>query len=226
MSLIYVVEDDSNIREIETFSLKNSGYSVMEFECARDFYKKLGDRLPDLILLDIMLPDEDGLNIIRKLRTRTETRRIPIILVTAKTSEIDMVKGLDAGADDYITKPFGIMELIARVKAMLRRSEQKEEKKLLSFEDIFIDGDKHMVYINDKPCELTYKEFELLKLLIHNAGIVMTRDIIMERIWDTDFEGGSRTLDMHIKNLRHKIKDSRVNIKTIRNVGYFIEKED
>lgn len=226
MSLIYVVEDDSNIREIETFSLKNSGYSVMEFECARDFYKKLGERVPNLIILDIMLPDEDGLNIIKKLRANPETKRVPIILVTAKTSEIDMVKGLDAGADDYITKPFGIMELIARVKAMLRRSEQKEEKKLLSFEDIFIDGDKHMVYINDEPCELTYKEFELLKLLINNAGIVMTRDVIMERIWDTDFEGESRTLDMHIKNLRQKIKNARVNIKTIRNVGYLIEKED
>lgn len=226
MSLIYVVEDDSNIREIETFSLKNSGYNVMEFECAKDFYKKIAERIPNLIILDIMLPDEDGLKIIKKLRSNAETKRVPIILVTAKTSEIDMVKGLDAGADDYITKPFGIMELIARVKAMLRRSEQKEEKKLLSFEDIFIDGDKHMVYINDEPCELTYKEFELLKLLIHNAGIVMTRDIIMERIWDTDFEGESRTLDMHIKNLRQKIKNSRVTIKTVRNVGYLIEKEN
>lgn len=226
MSLIYVVEDDSNIREIETFSLKNSGYSVMEFECARDFYKRLGDRVPNLIILDIMLPDEDGLNIIKRLRSNAETKKVPIILVTAKTSELDMVKGLDVGADDYITKPFGVMELIARVKAMLRRSEQKEEKKLLSFEDIFIDGDKHMVYINDEPCELTYKEFELLKLLINNTGIVMTRDIIMERIWDTDFEGESRTLDMHIKNLRQKIKNSRVSIKTIRNVGYLIEKED
>ena len=226
MSLIYVVEDDSNIREIESFALKNSGYSVVEFECAKDFYKKLAERVPNLIILDIMLPDDDGLSIVKKLRSNPETKRIPVMLVTAKTSEIDKVKGLDVGADDYITKPFGIMELIARVKAILRRSEDLEDKKLISFEDIFIDGDKHMVYIKDKPCELTYKEFELLKLLINNAGIVMTRDIIMERVWDTDFEGESRTLDMHIKNLRQKIKESVVTIKTVRNVGYLIEKEN
>lgn len=226
MALIYVVEDDSNIREIESFALKNSGYSVVEFECAKDFNKKLAERVPNLIILDIMLPDDDGLNMVKKLRSHPETKRIPVILVTAKTTEIDKVKGLDVGADDYITKPFGIMELIARVKAILRRSEDLEEKKLISFEDIFIDGDKHMVFVKDKPCELTYKEFELLKLLINNAGIVMTRDIIMERVWDTDFEGESRTLDMHIKNLRQKIKDSEVTIKTVRNVGYLIEKEN
>lgn len=226
MSLIYVVEDDSNIREIETFSLKNSGYTVAEFECAKDFYRRVAERVPNLIILDIMLPDDDGLNIVKKLRSNPETKRTPVILVTAKTSEIDMVKGLDVGADDYITKPFGVMELIARVKAILRRSDNQEEKKLISFEDIFIDGDKHMVYIKDEPCELTYKEFELLKLLINNAGIVMTRDIIMERVWDTDFEGESRTLDMHIKNLRQKIKNSKVTIKTVRNVGYLVEKED
>lgn len=226
MSLIYVVEDDSNIREIEAFALKNSGYTVVESQCGKDFYKRLGERIPNLIVLDIMLPDDDGLNIVRKLRSNPETKRIPVILVTAKTSEIDMVKGLDVGADDYITKPFGIMELIARVKAILRRSEEKDEDKLITFEDIFIDGDKHMVYIKDEPVELTFKEFELLKLLINNAGIVLTRDVIMERVWDTDFEGESRTLDMHIKNLRQKIKDSNVTIKTVRNVGYLIEKEN
>lgn len=226
MSLIYVVEDDSNIREIESFALKNSGYSVTEFECAKDFYKRVADRVPDLIILDIMLPDDDGLNIVKKLRSNPETKRTPVILVTAKASEIDMVKGLDVGADDYITKPFGIMELIARVKAILRRSSNHEDRKLITFEDIFIDGDKHMVYVNDDPCELTYKEYELLKLLVNNAGMVMSRDIIMERVWDTDFEGESRTLDMHIKNLRQKIKNSRVTIKTIRNVGYLIEKEN
>lgn len=226
MALIYIVEDDGNIREIESFALKNSGYSVVEFECAGDFYKKLMERVPNLIILDIMLPDDDGLNVVKKLRNNQETKRTPVILVTAKTTEIDMVKGLDVGADDYIAKPFGIMELIARVKAILRRSEVLEEKKLISFGDIFIDGDKHMVYVNDVPCELTYKEFKLLSLLINNAGIVMTRDVIMERVWDTDFEGESRTLDMHIKNLRQKIKDSKVTIKTVRNVGYLIEKED
>lgn len=226
MALIYVVEDDNNIREIETFALKNSGYSVTGFECAGDFYKKMSEHVPNLIILDIMLPDEDGLNIVRKLRNNPETRRVPVILVTAKTTELDKVKGLDVGADDYIIKPFGVMELIARVKALLRRSEDMDEKSLISIGNLFIDGDKRMVYVDNTPCELTYKEYQLLKLLVNNAGRVMTRDMIMERVWDTDYEGESRTLDMHIKNLRQKLKNSTITIKTVRNVGYLVEKED
>lgn len=223
MALIYIVEDDQNIREIESFALKNSGYRVMDFECAKDFYKKIGEKVPQLILLDIMLPDEDGLDVVRKLRGMPETRKIPIILVTAKTTEIDKVKGLDIGADDYITKPFGVMELISRVKAVLRRSKGMDEDKVLALADLYIDNEKHMVYIKEEPCELTYKEYELLKLLLLNTGIVMSRDIIMERIWGTDFEGESRTLDMHIKTLRQKLKDADVTIKTVRNVGYIME---
>lgn len=223
MAWIYIVEDDQNIREIESFALKNSGYHVMDFECAKDFYKKLSDKVPALILLDIMLPDEDGLEVVRKVRSNPETRKVPIILVTAKTTEIDKVKGLDIGADDYITKPFGVMELISRVKAVLRRSKGMEEDKNLSLADVFIDNEKHMVYVKDEPCELTFKEYELLKLLLINTGIVMSRDIIMERIWGTDFEGESRTLDMHIKTLRQKLKDAEVTIKTVRNVGYIME---
>lgn len=223
MALIYVVEDDQNIREIESFALKNSGYRVMDFECAKDFYKKIGEKVPQLILLDIMLPDEDGLDVVRKLRGMPETRKVPIILVTAKTTEIDKVKGLDIGADDYITKPFGVMELISRVKAVLRRSKGMDEDKVLALADLYIDNEKHMVYIKEEPCELTYKEYELLKLLLINTGIVMSRDIIMERIWGTDFEGESRTLDMHIKTLRQKLKDADITIKTVRNVGYIME---
>lgn len=223
MALIYVVEDDKNIREIERFALQNSGYRVEEFECARDFYKRIATKAPQLILLDIMLPDEDGLAIVKKLRMTAETKKVPVIMVTAKTTEIDKVKGLDLGADDYITKPFGVMELISRVKAVLRRSYQTEEEKQLSLGEVSIDSEKHMVTVNDEVCELTFKEYELLKLLMTNAGIVMTRDVIMERVWGVDFEGESRTLDMHIKTLRQKLKESGSRIKTVRNVGYIME---
>ncbi len=223
MALIYIVEDDKNIREIETFALKNSGYQITDFECAKDFYHGLQDKTPNLILLDIMLPDEDGLTIVKKLRSHSETRKIPIILVTAKTTEIDKVKGLDIGADDYLTKPFGVMELISRVKALIRRSSGMEEEKFYSKGGLFLDLEKHAVFVDDEHIELTYKEYELLKLLLQNIGIVTSREIIMERVWGTDFEGESRTLDMHIKTLRQKLKDAGSMIRTIRNVGYMIE---
>ena len=221
MALIYVVEDDKNIQEIETFALANVGYDVKGFDSAMDFYEALNDTTPDLILLDIMLPDEDGLEIVGKLRRRPETKKLPVIMVTAKTTEIDKVKGLDVGADDYLTKPFGVMELIARVKAVLRRT--MEEEKFLSLGDVFLDDEKHMVYVKDQPCSLTFKEYELLKLLLHNAGIVVTREIILERVWGIDFEGESRTLDMHIRTLRQKLGDAGTMIRTVRNVGYMIE---
>lgn len=223
MALIYVVEDDQNIREIERFALQNSGYHVEEFGNAKEFYKRIADKLPQLILLDIMLPDEDGLAIIKKLRSMSETKRVPVIMVTAKTTELDKVKGLDLGADDYITKPFGIMELISRVKAVLRRTGESVEEQNLTLGEVSIDCKKHMVTVGDEVCELTFKEYELLKLLMMNAGIVMTRDVIMERVWGIDFEGESRTLDMHIKTLRQKLKDAGSRIKTIRNVGYIME---
>lgn len=223
MALIYVVEDDQNIREIERFALQNSGYHVEEFGSAKEFYKRIADKLPQLILLDVMLPDEDGLTIIKKLRSMSETKRVPVIMVTAKTTELDKVKGLDLGADDYITKPFGVMELISRVKAVLRRTGESVEEQNLTLGEVSIDCKKHMVTVGDEVCELTFKEYELLKLLMMNAGIVMTRDVIMERVWGIDFEGESRTLDMHIKTLRQKLKDAGSRIKTIRNVGYIME---
>ncbi len=221
MPLIYIVEDDTNIREIESFALKNSGYNIADFESALEFNKALQNKIPDLILLDIMLPDEDGLMILKRLRSTPETKKIPIIMVTAKTTEIDKVKGLDSGADDYITKPFGIMELISRVKALLRRSGDYEEK-VISVGDIIIDDSKHTVTVDGELCELTYKEYELLKLLMNNMGIVLKREVIMERIWGIDFEGESRTLDMHIKTLRKKLGSGGQFIKTVRNVGYVI----
>ena len=223
MALIYIVEDDVNIREIESFALKNSGYTIEDFACAKDFFARIRDKVPDLVLLDIMLPDEDGLEIVKKLRKKAETRMVPIIMVTAKTSEMDKVKGLDIGADDYLTKPFGVMELISRTKALLRRSLHMSEEKLLSIGDIFLDDEKRMVYVHDVPCELTYKEFELLKMLMQNAGIVIPRVEIMVHIWGMDYEGESRTLDMHIKTLRQKLGESGSRIKTVRNVGYRLE---
>ena len=223
MALIYVVEDDVNIQEIEMFALKNSGYRVEGFGNAKDFFAKLSEKTPDLILLDVMLPDLDGLSILKKVRMVPDTKRIPVIFVSAKTSEIDKVKGLDMGADDYLAKPFGVMELISRVKALLRRSNAASEEKTLALGEIQIDNEKHCVYVGNQLCELTYKEFELLKMMMQNVGIVLTRDRIMERVWGTDYEGESRTLDMHIKTLRKKLGEEGTRIKTVRNVGYVLE---
>ena len=222
--MIYIVEDDLNIQEIELFALKNSGYQAAAFDTAQGFFRALGERLPELVLLDIMLPDEDGISILRDLRRRADTQRIPVILVTAKDSEIDKVKGLDSGADDYIAKPFGVMELIARVKALLRRSGGPEES-LLICGNVTLDGEKRQVTVGGKPVELTYKEFELLRLLMKNHGIVISREVIMERVWDSSFEGESRTIDVHVRTLRQKLGSSGALIKTIRNVGYMADAE-
>ena len=222
--MIYIVEDDRNIQEIELFALKNSGYQATGFETAQDFYRALDSRLPELVLLDIMLPDEDGLAVLRHLRTREQTQRIPVILVTAKTSELDKVKGLDAGADDYISKPFGVMEMIARVKALLRRSGTAEES-VLTCGCVTLLTERRQALVNGKPVELTYKEYELLKLLMKNRGIVISRDVIMERVWDSSFEGESRTIDVHVRTLRQKLGEGGAIIRTIRNVGYMADAE-
>ena len=219
--LVYIVEDDNNISEIESFALKNSGYITEVFETGRIFSKHLQNKKPDIVLLDIMLPDMDGLEILRKMRNTPDYKKIPVIMVTAKTTEIDKVKGLDLGADDYISKPFGIMELISRVKALLRRTLNLEEE-VLSYENVVMDVEKRAVYVDNESVELTYKEFELLKLLLQNSGIVLRREVIMDRVWGTEFEGESRTLDMHIKTLRQKLGNGGAIIKTIRNVGYEI----
>lgn len=222
MALIYVVEDDEDIREIETVCLRNSGHEVLSFENAADFFKKMDDVLPNLILLDIMLPDMDGNAIIKILRDNKDTKRLPVIMVTAKTTEIDMIRGLENGADDYIKKPFSVMELITRVKALLRRCETDEED-TLTLGKIVIDNVSHRCFVSGKLVELTFKEHELLKYLMINRGVVLTREQIMFSVWNTDFEGETRTVDMHIKTLRQKLGDEGDHIRTVRNVGYAIE---
>ena len=218
--LIYIVEDDTNIREIESYALKTSGFEIEGFENGDDFFEAMKGKTPDLIILDVMLPKEDGLSILASLRADNATKHIPIMMVTAKTSEMDKVRGLDTGADDYITKPFGIMELVSRVKALLRRTNTTDKNVAISYGNVELSIEKHCVTVDNQICELTYKEFELLRYLLENQGIVLSRDKIMERVWGFDYEGETRTVDMHIKTLRQKLGESGSMIKTVRNVGY------
>lgn len=224
MALIYIVEDDPSIQEIEKMALKNSNHMVQAFDRASTFYEKVAETVPDMVLLDVMLPDEDGYKIVRKLRSDSRTRRIPVIMITAKTSEMDMVKGLDDGADDYIKKPFSVMELLSRVRALLRRS-QEEEAGQLQVGNIILNNDKHTVVADNRNVVLTFKEYELLRYLMLNDEIVLSRESIMSNVWGTDFEGESRTVDMHIKTLRQKLGECGRQIRTIRGVGYSISKE-
>ena len=216
MALIYIVEDDQNIREIECFALKNSGYQIRDFSNAKSFFFALREKKPDLIILDIMLPDEDGMEILRKLRKNSDTRRMPIMLVSAKTTELDKVKGLDMGADDYMTKPFGIMELISRVKALLRRSMPDACDKIFKVDGILLDDERHRVFVDDEQCELTYKEYELLRLFMQNCGIVLSRELIVDRIWGMNCDVESRTLDVHLKTLRAKLGEKAHHIQIFR----------
>lgn len=218
--MIYIVEDDSDIREMESYALKNSGYEVMSFPDSTDFYAACDKNVPKLIMLDIMLPNEDGLSILKKIRANERMQNVPVMMVTAKTSELDKVKGLDMGADDYITKPFGVMELVSRVKALLRRCEKKENPVILEYGGIRVDDFKHKVSVNGEACVLTYKEYQLLKYLIANKDIALTREKLLEKVWGYDFEGESRTVDMHIKTLRQKLGEAGSIIKTVRHVGY------
>ncbi|MCL2695677.1 MAG: response regulator transcription factor [Clostridiales bacterium] len=218
MSLIYLVEDDLHIQEMEEYLLEGAGYAVQKFGKGSELFEALEKKLPALIMLDIMLPDEDGLSILKSLRKDARTRELPLLMVTAKTSEMDKVKGLDLGADDYITKPFGVMELVSRVRAVLRRTQK--EVRVLEYEDLILDEDKHRVTVNGEEVSLTYKEFELLKHLMASSGTVMSRKELMEAVWGFAFEGASRTVDMHIKTLRKKLGESGKLIETIRNMGY------
>ena len=191
--MIYCVEDERNIRELIVYTLESSGFTARGLESGKELNAAIAEQLPDLILLDIMLPGEDGLEILSRLKASEVTKEIPVIMVTAKTSELDKVKGLDLGADDYITKPFGVMELISRVKALLRRTSRMNEDSQLIHEDILMDMDKHAVTVAGQLCELTFKEFELLKYLMLNQGIVLSRDKIMDQVWGFEYEGESRT---------------------------------
>lgn len=219
--LVYIVEDDTSIRELETYALKNASFDVIGFADGKELMQAIKDRIPDIILLDIMLPNEDGLDILNNIRNSAEYCSIPIIMVTAKTSEIDAVKGLDMGADDYITKPFGVMELVSRVKAVLRRI-NRGAKRVFKCKNIELDENRHTVLADGAEIDLTYKEYEILKHLIKNKDIVLTRDRLMEIVWGYDFEQGNRTVDVHIQSLRKKLGHAGENIKTIRNVGYKI----
>lgn len=223
--MICVVEDDLNIREIEIFAIKTCGFTTVEAGSAKEFWEICSNKVPELVLLDIMLPDEDGITILEKIRKKPDLKKVPVILVTAKGAEIDKVKGLDAGADDYIAKPFGVLELISRVKAVMRRVHGLEEEHIIAQGSIKMNVEKHKVYVDDQEIELTFKEYELLKVLMKNAGNVITREILMDRVWGTSYEGESRTLDMHIKTLRKKLGAAGEYIKTVRNVGYRLEQD-
>ena len=225
MALIYIVEDDPGIREIETIALKNSNYVVEAFDCAALFFRRTEELLPDLVVLDIMLPDESGYDIVRKLRSTPSTEKIPVIMVTAKTSELDLVRSLDGGADDFIRKPFSLMELLSRVRALLRRTAENDTKPLI-LGSILLDPERHTVTASGQSVELTFKEFELLRYMMVNSGVVLSRDTIMSAVWETDYEGESRTVDAHIKTLRQKLGSAGSLIRTVRNVGYVISSRE
>lgn len=226
MPKIYCVEDDEDIRELIVYALNNSGYETLGFENSNDFYNMIKTSMPNLVLLDIMLPGDDGLKILENIRINPKTKDIPVIMVSAKSSEFDKIKGLDLGADDYITKPFSVMELISRVKALLRRTYiTNNSTNLLTLNNIILDYEKRIVTIDEEHIKLTYKEFELLFYLFKNQDIVLTRDKIMNEVWGFDFEGESRTVDVHIGTLRQKLGENGKVILTIRNVGYKVGAE-
>ena len=220
--MIFCVEDDSNIRELVVYTLESTGFQARGFEDGSSFLEALALETPELVLLDIMLPGEDGMELLSKLKASKKTREIPVIMVTAKGAEYDKVKGLDAGADDYVTKPFGMMELISRIKAVLRRSANGSISGEEAFEigEIRLDPKNHEVTVHGEVVNLTLKEYELLKRLMKNSNIVLTRDQLLEDIWGYDFDGETRTVDVHVRTLRQKLGDAGEQIETVRGVGY------
>ncbi len=226
MKPIYIVEDDQNIRELICYVLSNNGYRARGFTDAKTLYEALdSDEMPILFLLDIMLEGEDGYSILSTIRQRVDTKDTPVIMVTAKTSEFEKVRGLDMGADDYVTKPFGVMELLSRVKAVLRRYHDSDESCLLMHKEIVMNPKKRETLVDGKAVDLTYKEFELLSYLLRNMDVVLSRDSIMNTIWGYDYAGETRTVDVHIRALRRKLGEAGKYIQTVRNVGYKLSKE-
>lgn len=220
--MIFCVEDDSNIRELVVYTLESTGFKARGYEDGSSFLKALALETPELILLDIMLPGEDGMELLKKLKASPKTRDIPVIMVTAKGAEYDKVRGLDSGADDYVTKPFGMMELVSRIKAVLRRSSSLSDRNedTIVLGDIEINTKKHEVTADGEVVNLTLKEYELLKRLMKNSNIVLTRDQLLEDIWGYDFDGETRTVDVHVRTLRQKLGKSGERIETVRGVGY------
>lgn len=219
--MIYLVEDDDSIRELVLYTLHTTGFEAEGFRNAADFWQALEKELPQLVLLDIMLPDEDGLHILKRLRAGAETADLPVMMLTAKSSEYDRVVGLDSGADDYMPKPFGMMELVSRVRALLRRAAKPAaEDKLFTAGSLVVDVKRRAVTVDGEPVILTYKEFELLCYLLENRGVVLSRDQILTKIWDYNYSGETRTVDVHIRTLRQKLGDAGALIETVRGVGY------
>lgn len=221
MEKIYCVEDDESIRDLILYALKSAGFEAEGFESAHEFEARLAECAPSMALLDIMLPDKDGIRILNDIRANDRTKALPVIMITAKGTEMDKVKGLESGADDYITKPFGVMELISRIKAVLRRSGANAVK-ILEYDGIILNVKSRTVMVDGESVAVTYKEFELLRLLLENRGGAVERGMLLDKIWGYHFEGESRTLDVHIGSLRHKLKGKGNLIKTVRNVGYKI----
>lgn len=222
--MIYFVDDDDSIRELIIYTLNSQGIEAEGFAKPSEFWKAMEERIPTLILLDIMLPEEDGISILKKIRSKSLWKKIPVIMLTAKGSEFDTVLGLDSGADDYVPKPFRMMELLSRIRAHLRRNDEVvEENKVLKLGILSVDSQKHIVKVGEEEIVLTLKEFDLLHFLLENKGIVLTRAQILDRIWGYEFDGESRTVDVHIRTLRQKLKDAGKYIETVRGVGYKLE---
>ena len=220
---IWCVEDDISILDIELYTLQQTGYEARGFEDGASMWKQMDQEKPDLMILDVMLPGEDGVEILKRLRKSNETCRIPVIMATAKGTEYDKVQSLDLGADDYLVKPFGMMEMVSRVKAVLRRTQEHGVKHLLQAAGIVLNLDEHTVKVDDKRIDLTYKEYELLKLFLSNPGIAFTREQLFDTVWGTEYMGESRTVDMHIRTLRQKLDPYGKMIQTVRGVGYRLE---
>ena len=220
--MIYILEDDASIRELLLYSLEKTGNEAMGFSRPSELYAALDEDIPDVLLLDIMLPEEDGISILAKLRKKAETKKLPIIMLSARADEFDKVTALDLGADDYVTKPFGVMELLARIKALMRRTGTKDPSPCYVFAGIALDPSRRELKVDGTPVNLTFKEFELLKLLFDNIGSVLTRDRILAEIWQYEFDGENRTVDVHVRSLRQKLGDKAAIIETVRGVGYRI----
>lgn len=220
--MIYCVEDESGIRNMMVYTLESAGLKAKGLEDGAALYAALKEEIPSLIILDIMLPDEDGISILKKLRVQSSTQRVPVIMATAKGSEYDKVIGLDSGADDYLVKPFGMMEMVSRVRAVMRRSAQ-EEVPAIQLGHLYLNPSAHVVMVDGEPVELTYKEFEMLYMLMSNPGRVFTRQQFLTCIWDQDYDGETRTVDVHIRNLRQKLGPCGNYINTVRGVGYRME---